>query len=80
MKTRQLKLGIGLIGLMAGLAVAASAEPVDADWLPAAKDAAVNPGTVPIVPLPPAVYGSMASIAMLLVLRHSKHRRWVTLR
>lgn len=55
-----------------------AADHLDADWLPAAKEAAVRPAAV--VPLPPAVYGSVASVGLMIALRYSRHRRWLTLR
>lgn len=68
-----------LLSCVAALAVTASVnaapQPVElnpSDAMPAAP--------VPIVPLPPALIGAGASIALATVLRMSRHRRWITLR
>ena len=51
------------------------------NWLPSSAESPLAaPSAVPVVPLPPAVYGSAASVGMILFLRYSRHRRWLTLR
>ena len=62
------------------MVIASAAITQAADASPAAPDLTDRLADVPIVPLPPAVYGSVASVGLMVALRYSKHRRWITLR
>ena len=65
--------------------VNASAAPAETSGLPKNDrwddiDMATHAPVSPTVPLPSSVYGSAACVLLMVALRYSRHRRWVTLR
>ena len=75
--SRKLLLTLGCIAFLAVTAQTKADPATAAD--PSLADA-TPPSPVPIVPLPPALLGAAASVAIATALRWSRHRQWIMLR
>ena len=56
------------------------AELPDDDWQADAASPGVGTNAVPVVPLPPAFYGSASVVGVLALTRVNRLRKWLTLR
>jgi hypothetical protein len=73
-KTRHL---FAILCLICLFTAPAHAEGTDPDLIEPSSD---RPAAVPMVPLPTAFYGSLASVGVMVALWNSRHRHWLTLR
>lgn len=79
-KTQSLLVIFALV-FAAGSTVIAQSPPPARPIAPASAEVVDDrPAPVPMVPIPPAVMGSLASVGVMIGLWNSRHRRWLTLR